>query len=485
MKSNETYEPGRVILEKLVLTNFDGSKSEGIDNFAVDINIYEDIFQCQIFGEVLIRDTKELIEFFPIVGDETLDIRFRVPTRDDSCAIDFKKMRVYKIADRSATGKDLGKVQTYKLYFFSPELLTSMNSRVSRSFSGGTASDITKNVFDDYMNTTKTIDIEPTEGDLKMVIPNWAPLRTISWLATTKAINVDKQCDFLFFESSNKSAGPIYSFKSITSMMKQKASFELKFSVQNMNKNGVKDLSTVHNNIENFTFDNHGSVLDNTLKGQYNQTWIYHDPLRKRFVVSKPDHEKDYLIEPSDGSRVPNSFYTDVTKKQSSPMQFLRMPGGINSFPVKVTASKAVDNDVSTGCSGGASRSDSEYISDKELQEDTHSSLIPDHAHKRSFKLQQMNNFKLVIASFPGTDEIQLGKMIKFTKPHITFDSNMVSNKVGRFDDKFVSGNYLVTRLRHRIHFETGKPYRKYTMSIELVKDSFNVPITSKTISDN
>ena len=100
----------------------------------------------------------------------------------------------------------------------------------------------------------------------------------------------------------------------------------------------------------------------------------------------------------------------------------------------------------------------------------------------RTFKIQQMNNFKLILDDVPGTDEIQLGKMLKFKKPHITFDSEQVSNKTGRFDDRFVSGNYLVTRLRHRIFFEPTKPDRTYFLYIELIKDSFTEAVSHKEI---
>ena len=94
-----------------------------------------------------------------------------------------------------------------------------------------------------------------------------------------------------------------------------------------------------------------------------------------------------------------------------------------------------------------------------------------------------MNNFKLCIDSIPGTDEIQLGKIIEFNKPHITFDSTQISNKTGRFNDRFVSGNYLVSRIRHRIYILPEAKERSYTMSIELLRDRFNEQISHKEIT--
>ena len=199
MQTQESYKPSAVIIESMDLTNFDGSKTIDIRDFVAEINIYEDIFQCQIMGDLSIQDSKELIEFFPIVGEETIEIRFRVPTRDLQNSINLKKMRVYKIGDRTASGKNVGKIQTYTLYFFSSEILTNLNTRVSRSFNTMTASNIAKIVFDDYLKSDKKFEIENTVGTLKTVIPNWNPFKVINWLANTKAINAEKQCDFLFF----------------------------------------------------------------------------------------------------------------------------------------------------------------------------------------------------------------------------------------------------------------------------------------------
>ena len=480
MQTQESYKPSAVIIESMDLTNFDGSKTIDIRDFVAEINIYEDIFQCQIMGDLSIQDSKELIEFFPIVGEETIEIRFRVPTRDLQNSINLKKMRVYKIGDRTASGKNVGKIQTYTLYFFSSEILTNLNTRVSRSFNTMTASNIAKIVFDDYLKSDKKFEIENTVGTLKTVIPNWNPFKVINWLANTKAINAEKQCDFLFFESTNKSEGPQYNLKSISTMMKQPSSFTMEFTIQNVNSNGTKDTSTSTRNVEEFSFDNHGSVLNNTLNGQYNQCWICHDPLRKKFVISKQSHSEDYL----DASTSGNSFYSDKVKNDSKPMQFVRMPGGIDCFPTNISLSKSPDNDTTKSVEQKPNRGDLKYISKREKPDELISnSLIVDQSASRIFKIQQMNNFKLCIDSIPGTDEIQLGKIIEFNKPHITFDSTQISNKTGRFNDRFVSGNYLVSRIRHRIYILPEAKERSYTMSIELLRDRFNEQISHKEIT--
>ena len=482
--ATEHYKPGAVVVENLTLTNFDGSKSQSLEQYVTELNIYEDIFQCQIMGDITIKDTAEIIEFFPIVGEEILSIQFRVCGREEGDNIDFGDMRVYKIGDRASSGKDLGKVQTYKLYFFSPEFITSLNTKVSRSFNTKTASDIARIIIDDYFNTDKTLEIEETVGTLKTVFPNWSPFKIVSWLASARAINKDKHSDFLFFECSDTSNGPKYSFSSLNTLMKQEPIFEMTFAPQNMNTaSGDNDVSTEHKNLKEFSFDNHGSVLDNTMKGQYNQSWLYVDPLRKKFVIANPNHDEDYISATADSTPSGNKFYGATVAKQSAPAQFFRMPGGINAFPSTISPTKSFGN-TEKGLEAKPLRKDVAYIAKREKPDELESNaMIADQAHMRIFKFQQMNNFKLSVDTIPGTDEIQLAQMVTFNKPHVSFDNEQVSNKSGRFDDRFVSGNYLVTRLKHYIRFEEGKPEHFYTMSLELIKDTFAEEVSNKDLT--
>ncbi len=482
--NNEFYRPSGVIIETLKMTNFDKSKTEDLSQICNEINIYEDIYQSQIMGDITISDTRELIQFFPIVGDETIEIRFRVPTREKEFAIDFNEMRIYKIDDRSSDGSQIGKVQSFKLYFISQELIHNLNTAISRSYNTKTVKQIVDSVYNEYVITDKPIEIEDTLGTLKIVLPNWNPIKTINWLATNKAINKDNDADFVFYEASNKSQGPKFYFKSLKTLIKQAPTFKLTFEMQNLEKDDIKisggvDIATYSKNIEDFQFKKHGNVLNNTNSGQYKQHWIYHDPLRKKFVISKPVHDEDFL-KPDEASK---KFYTKVAKDEAKPMQMPRMPAGVNYFPQKIYPKKSLDNDMAKGSESMPRRKDVPYIKKRESQDElSNVSMITDCAWRRSFKIQQMNNFSLSMNDIPGTDEIQLGKVIEFYKPHISHNTELINKKSGRFDDRFISGNYLVTRLKHCLYIKPGDSDMSYSLGAEFVKDLFVEPVSYKNM---
>lgn len=480
MAGKEIYKPKSVVIDKIELTNFDESKKIDISGMFVNLSVYEDIYQSQIVGDITIEDSLELIEFFPIIGEEMIHIKWHVPCVGVKDYMNLGKMRVYKLGNRSASGVKGGKSSTYTLFFTSIEALKNLNTTVSRSFNTKSASDIVKTIYEDYIKINKDFDVESTEGKLKLIIPNWKPFRAINWVAGNRALTKSLHGDYFFFESTNKNKGPRFNFKSLTTLSKGDPVFTIEFKVQNMSdpRGGSVDVHSPYN-VENFEMPKHGDILDNTVNGQYAQTWIYHDPLRKKFVVSKINHSDD-VFEVEKGK---NLFYSPNIANEAQSLQFIRMPGGVNAFPSSISPSKGLNNDASKGAELSTLRSSIPYISSRESSDELNTtSAIHDVAHKRAFKIQQLNNYKTAFSDIPGNHLIQLGSVVYFNKPHLTNDTDFYNKKSGRFNDRFISGNYLVTRMSHNIYINPDKSELEYTISIECNKDTFNEKPSYKEI---
>lgn len=477
---SEVYKPKSVVIDSITLTNFDKSQTMDLSNIFVDLNIYEDMYHSQLTGDISLEDTLELIQFFPIIGEETLNVKWHIPTTDINEYYDSGNLRVYRIGNRAVSGAKAGKGMTYTLYFVSEEGITNLNSTISRSFNTKSASEIVKIVFDDYITSEKEFDVEPTEGKLKLIIPNWKPFKTINWIAGNKSINKKENADYFFFESLNKAKGPKFNFKSLTSLFEQEPIFDIEFKVQNISDgNRSKDMSTASYNIQSFDFPKNADMIDNMTSGMYAQTWILHDPLRKKFVVSKLNHSEDFHDDAIDG----NMMYSKNLSNIMNPMQFIRMPGGVNSFPSSISPSKGLNNDKTKGVESSPGRKGISYISERESPDELEcTSLISDIAAKRLFRAQQLNNYRITFPDIPGTNLIQLGSIVRFNKPHIAHDNDAYNKMAGRFDDRFVSGNYLVMRLRHSISITPGESEFQYTISIEGAKNSFVEQVSTKKL---
>ena len=74
---------GEVEFLEVMLTSPDGNSTRldlNNDIVITEINIFEDLFRHAITGNILITDTKEFINKFPIVGQERLTMKVKTPS---------------------------------------------------------------------------------------------------------------------------------------------------------------------------------------------------------------------------------------------------------------------------------------------------------------------------------------------------------------------------------------------------------------------
>ena len=69
---SDGIEPGGYILKKCSLSNHDGSKTVSIGDMINTIEIEEDISKVCIQGFITITDAVDIIDNFPIIGEEIL-----------------------------------------------------------------------------------------------------------------------------------------------------------------------------------------------------------------------------------------------------------------------------------------------------------------------------------------------------------------------------------------------------------------------------
>ena len=196
-RPNELFKGQDVIVDELKIVS-----STGVDfdlrGMYESLNIFEDIYSPHLEGELLIRDGMNLIQHFPIIGQERLHITFYTPGFTPTKVV----LEVYGISERIYD--PAGKQQIYTLFLTSPEKMLNTQTRVNKAYEGK-ISEIANDIYGEYLMD----DISPSEflaeGTLhthKFVIPNKRPVDAINWLATrATSENNPEQANFLF---SNK-----------------------------------------------------------------------------------------------------------------------------------------------------------------------------------------------------------------------------------------------------------------------------------------
>ena len=211
---------GEFELQEIKLTSVQGN----ILNFISDVNlvavdIFENIFKTGITGSIVFADTNNFVENMPIIGQERLTFKAATPSfTNKEDIIDFTETPfiVYKIQKNEDLSANSNLVQ---LLFTSEETITNYRKRISKSYT-----DSVDNIVEDILtnelliNTNKEIDIEPTVGNRRIVVPNVQPFQLIKRLARE---SISKRNDgsphFLFFENKNG-----YNFKTLQDLYKHK-----------------------------------------------------------------------------------------------------------------------------------------------------------------------------------------------------------------------------------------------------------------------
>ena len=185
---------------------------------------------------------------------------------------------VYKIQKNEDLSANSNLVQ---LLFTSEETITNYRKRISKSYT-----DSVDNIVEDILtnelliNTNKEIDIEPTVGNRRIVVPNVQPFQLIKRLARE---SISKRNDgsphFLFFENKNG-----YNFKTLQDLYKQ----DVKQLYNLSDKRGdpkEEDLGQEYARMVQFTLTANKDLIKNTFTGMLGSKLTTHDIYNKNYEV--------------------------------------------------------------------------------------------------------------------------------------------------------------------------------------------------------
>jgi hypothetical protein len=161
------------------------------------IQFYEDIFSPFITGSIIVKESLDLINLFPFVGEEYLELDITTPALKDSAIKG--KYYIYKLTDRELLGD---RAVIYQLHFVSVEAVADLNKKVSRVF-GDKVSELVRPFIKDKiigLESEKDVKIEPSLSNVKYISNYWSPIKNIMYLCE-QAVNMNKTPNYVFFEN--------------------------------------------------------------------------------------------------------------------------------------------------------------------------------------------------------------------------------------------------------------------------------------------
>ena len=443
--------PSSVNIRKMDLSGATGT-FDLINNF-IELSVYENIFQPALTAHIIISDSFNLPAKLPIVGEETLDIIFSLEgVDDDDATIFLPPMHVNDISSRFMTKP---KSQQYSLELVSEQFMNNAHSTISKSYRGKTVQQIVEDIYlshldDEHENADIGITTESTDGIENIIIPNLHPHDAIRWLSQRTRAATSNAINFIYYETMSGSR-----FVSINNLVEQEPILTFTQSPAAEDAFKIESLSAGIIKYDKISFVKQFDKYVNTKRGLYASKLITHDIVKKKIVQHEYTGFNEWFGISHLGIFPPLSNSETEIKKSSR-----------KSFAPPATEFPSVDE------------------SELGYQVDSHIEFYPKHNQMYSlntgdiydnkvedWKLQRnghmeiYNNLKVMIEC-AGVSFLKIGSTVKLliTSPETTDrDGSMFDGY-----EKYLSGKWLVSEIRHIL---TQKDDIQYRMVVMLIKD--------------
>ena len=409
--------PGDIDIMSITLQSEDGQRKYDLMSQVKGFEIYESILSPVIFAEFVIADSMGMLEKFPIIGEEYINVMYLTPKNQN---IKGFTLRVNQVKNKVVTENN--KMITYTLQCVSSDLMNNSKRLVTKKYED-TISNVVEGVLRDDLGTILGYTVDTTIGIEKGLITRMEPYKAIDFLRR-RAVSVEyPSSSFVFFQN-----GRGYFFTTIEKLMDQ----------------GAKKIASGMSN-KKFFFDTarKESVKDVTMRNilAYNQL-IFTDTI----------------------SKVSSGGVTNVVQAIDL------VTGGVK----KVTYTDNVGADKFKSAEGKGAALNSSNFTRQHGKTTAKTRVIPTSADKPSTQLAEKLSTTSAYASkiaqnivqvhIYGDSDLAIGDVIECAFPSAT--SNSKDSPQARLD----SGNYLIAKIKH-IVINSDRP--QHTMALELIKGGF------------
>jgi len=416
MKSSQVLRfAGDVSIDKVKIITAKGFYQD-VGAQVINIQFYEDLFAPFITGSLILKDSLDLVNLFPFIGEEYLELEISTPTLDKN---NIKgKYYIYKMTNREMVGD---KSVVYQLHFISVEAVVDLNKKTSRVFGDKISKMIEPFIKDKTfgLESDKKVIIEDTLNNTKYISNYWTPIENIMYLADT-AINTNRSPSYVFFENRD-------GFYFI--------------SLEKLYTAGV---------FQDFVYDKYtrddrpgGGSVRNPEKD-----------FKRILEISIPT-AFDYMDRIRSGMLSSRQVSYDVTKKTYSAKNYnmfqrFEQQKHLNKYPINSDRSifRASSRIINYPKNFGNFNGFGDVTNAKSNQERI--SLL---------KLAEANKINITV---PGRCDYTVGQKIKLDLKRI----EPLSKKDGDTTDKMFSGNYIIAAINHYVDREKHECY------MEIIKES-------------
>ena len=407
-----TIEPGDIYIKNFEISNkTTNAVLNPLDQlFAVEI--WEDMAKPTLYAEFFFQDNINILQNFPIIGEEDIMIEIETPGISSSTVFKFRTFEIANVL-KDPNGKGL----TYTVRCVSDEHLRAGSSLIKESQTG-TISSMVPYILTKYMDSTKNIIVDATKGIQTIPFPKQNPLTAISMLRQ-RAVSLEyPSSSYVFFENQSG-----FNFKTIEGLIKEgRASI----GSRTFNTQQNADMSAITKAVSYRTLKKYENIA--RADGNKKASEGVYKAVTKVFDLNTKSFESyDFSLK-------------DVFNKFQTPTQKVQIPN-TNDF-IK-TYGEGVPKQFFT-------------IKDTSRPDTFIDTSI---AVRNSFNVLLNSDITRILIH--GDSGLKAGDLIAIDFADPTGTSDVKKN------DTLISGNYLIIRLRHMI---TPSSKSKHEISCDCVK---------------
>lgn len=411
--------PGDYSLDIAFLSLYDGTRID-ISGTSAEINVYQDIashyMTCAIVMDDAINILGGLADKFVGGANGLGTITLKFKTADPDFPARELSFGLYKVTSRARLNE---KEEMYTLHGISEEAYYTSSRKISRAYgkgSGGLITNMITGIHKEFFNTKKKLDADQTKGLHKFIVPNLSVDDTIEFMRI-EADSSFRAPYFLFYETFDG-----FKFKDLNKLVAQEPIETYQYLPMNFN---TSDNDAT--NILSFAQNNMKDYLRKISSGQFKTKTLNIDIHRKKKTEVKFDYEKNF----KSMSTISNKLYPSYEVDDNAHVNMMTSRTGHESDPV-MSAESPVPKKIN---------------------------------ERKAFRSSYRELFfnQVLSVAIPGDSNVQAGDVVELDIPsaHLTEE-----NSKDRKADKYLSGKYLVAKVRHKMQGEM------YTTEIDCVRDA-------------
>lgn len=418
--------PGQVVVEKILVQDFNKTRSFNITDDLVSLKIHEDVFKSTMYGHIVFLDKMNALEELPILGEEYLSIKFYLPF-DNSKKREFEFF-IYAIEGLSFD--DSQRYTTVTLKFISVEQITNAKKLVSYGFRDGKVSEYVKKVVQDqlFLNSKKKVKIQDTTEVKTLALPYFTPFEMIEFFRKNAFNSNTKTSSYLFFENAEG-----FNFYTVEELIKEKKSDPIKLYYQpTQDKKDEEDLLYKTRTVTNISYVALNDTLDSMRKGTYNTKMMFFDFNTKVFNFEQYkvlDEFKNFThLDSAPGIKNSEDFLKSIAPDSTEHYVFNKS-----------------------------------YFLPDDSSRDNNTTLLSVKEMAKHYSYLEMLQQTPMVCSIYGDATIKAGDVVNLQIPQPT----AAEASTGRQMQKYLNGNYFVGRVNHVIEGDY------YKMQLNLFKESY------------